>query len=73
MASMAIQGEISWEREDSPGRVVCYSLFMTLVHRITELFGLDETLKLFMLLLTSLATFNSIRALSSYPSPWLFT
>lgn len=71
MVPAAIQGEISRETEDRPGRFVCYSLLMTVVHRITEWFGLDEALKLFMLLLMSLATFHSIRSLPSCPSPWL--
>lgn len=70
MASVAIHGEISWETDDSPGKFVCYTLLMTVVHRITAWFGLDETLKLFMLLLMPLATFNSIRDLSFiFPTP----
>lgn len=71
MASVAIQGEISWETDDSPGKFVCYSLLMTVVHRITAWFGLDETLKLFMLLLMPLPLHQGFILYLSYPNLWL--
>lgn len=55
------------EKYPAKQRTVLGGLFMTVVHRITQWFGLDETLQLFMLLLMSLATFNSIRTLSLLP------
>lgn len=36
MASVAIQGERSWETEDNPGVLVCYSLFVIVVDCHTE-------------------------------------